>query len=407
MRGAHTLDVPWEVLHEPEEDSGSETADRYEYQYQVVARHCFDMGSSELLWILCEWHTDYIMAFSGGRYVLVSVKHRELSQGHWTLRRLCDDGGLKTLCARWRECHKPHQARLATNASLDRDATRLAKACASSDIASLREFARNLRENLDCHTNKEALEFLSSLRIEHELPPRRYIRAHNIETYVRPMLARTQGRRLDGPAVYDAIVDVVRQAARAVDNDQDHSWALSTLDALDSSTLLEQDLQRRLINQERIDARLQKIPRKGPALLQVDTQRESIGESRLSKKLRRGGIGETGIHSARRTRRSWATFAAQYSAPLPHEDDLVDDLTTRVLHEASLAEADAWSDSATYGRKMLSLLNERLCPENIGVPHEVHVDRLHLLGLVYQLTDECKVWWSPEFDVDGDSEEAV
>jgi hypothetical protein len=401
------LDVPWELLHEPEEDSGSETADRYEYQYQVVARHCCDLGSGDLLWILCEWHTDYIMAFSDGRYVLVSVKHRELSQGHWTLRRLCDDGGLKTLCARWRECRKPHQTRLATNASLDREAGRLAKACASGDAPVLREFARDLRQSLGCISDEEALEFLASLRIEHELPPRKYIRAHNIETYVRPMLARKQARRLDSPAVYDAIVDVVRQAARAVDNDQDHSWALSRFDALDSTTLLEQDLQKRLVNQERIATRLQQIPHKGQALLQVDNQREPIEESRLSKKLRHGGIGETGIHSARRTRRSWASFAAQYSAPLPHEDDLVDDLTTRVLHEASLAEADAWSENATYGRKMLSLLNERLRPENIGVPHEVHVDRLHLLGLVYQLTDECKVWWSPEFDVDGESEEAI
>ncbi|MGW4933487.1 dsDNA nuclease domain-containing protein [Streptomyces sp. NPDC004166] len=405
--GGHTLDVPWEVLHEPEEDSGSETADRYEYQYQVVARHCCDLGSSDLLWILCEWHTDYILAFSGGRYVLVSVKHRELSQGHWTLRRLCDDGGLKTLCARWRECRKPYQTRLATNASLDREAAQLAKACASGEMVTLGKFARDLQQALGCATEEEALEFLVSLRIEHELPPRKYIRAHNIETYVRPMLARTQVRRLDGPSVYDAIVDVVRQAARAVDNDQQHNWALSRYDALDSNVLLEQDLQRRLINQERIGARLLHVPHIGSALLQVDIQRDSMGENRLSKKLRRGGIGETGIQSARRTRRSWATFAAQYSAPLPHEDDLVDDLTTRVLHEAGLAEADAWSENAAYGRKMLSLLNERLRPENIGVPHEVHVDRLHLLGLVYQLTDECKVWWSPEFDVDGESEEAV
>ncbi|MFF9587480.1 dsDNA nuclease domain-containing protein [Streptomyces achromogenes] len=397
--------MPWEVLHEPAEDSGSETADRYEYQYQVVARHCCDLGIGDLLWILCEWHTDYILAFSGGRYALVSVKHRELSQGHWTLRRLCDDGGLATLYARWRECRKPYQTRLATNAALDRDSARLAKACAEREMTTLRGFARDLWENLECATEEEALEFLASLRIEHELPPRKYIRAHNIENHVRPMLARTQGQRFDGPTVYDAIVDVVRQAARAVNNDQGHAWVLSTSGGLDSSTLLEEDLRKRLIDKERISARLQQIPFTGPALLQSDTQRDSAGESRLAKKLRRGGIGETGIHSARRTRRSWATFAAQYSAPLPHEDDLVDDLTTRVLHEAGLAEADAWSETS-YGRKMLSLLNERLRPETIGVPHEVHVDRLHLLGLVYQLTDECKVWWSPEFDVDADGEEA-
>lgn len=48
-------------------------------------RNCCEFGASELLWILREWHTDYILALSGNRYVLVSVKHREKSQGSWTI----------------------------------------------------------------------------------------------------------------------------------------------------------------------------------------------------------------------------------------------------------------------------------------------------------------------------------
>lgn len=398
------MDVPWEFLHEPEEDSGSETADRYEYQYQVVARHCCELGSSELKWILCEWHTDYILAFSNDRYALVSVKHREASQGHWTLKRLCDDGGLKTLCARWRECRRPHQTRLATNASLDREARRLARACANSEMAALTRFADELQGNLGCDSAHQALEFLTHLRIEHELPSRKYIRAHNIETLVRPMLARDARRRLDGPTVYDALVDIVRQAARAVDDDQEQSSTLSRFESLDHNVLREEDLKKRLIDESRISHRLDNLPRMGSALLQGGSQQDLHTENRLSKKLRRGGIGETGIHSARRTRRSWATFAAQYSSPLPHEGDLVDDLTTRVLHEAGLAEASVWDESAPYGRKMLALLNERLLPDGMGIHPDVQVDRLHLLGLVYQLTDECKVWWSPEFNVDEQGE---
>ncbi|MEV7507848.1 dsDNA nuclease domain-containing protein [Streptomyces sp. NPDC091201] len=391
-------------MHEPEEDSGSDTADRYEYQYQVAARHCCDFDRGELEWVLCEWHTDYILSFGDGRYVLVSVKHRELNQGLWTINRLCDDGGLKTLCTRWRECRTPYQTRLATNGALDREAKNLAKACAAGDRKALQEFARDFHVKLGCQNIDEALQFLLSLRIEAELPPRRYIRAENIESYVRPMLARSRDRRTESWQVYDAVVDVVRQAARAADNNRPRTWTISRFDALDSNVLLEENVQRRLIDGARVAGRIEAIPRSGVALLQADSDPGTAVETRLSKKLRHGGIGETGIQSARRTRSSWATFEAQYSSPLPHEGDLIDDLKTRVLHEAAMAEAESFTESATYGRKMLAILSNKLTPEGIGAAPGIPLDRLHLLGLAYQLTDECKVWWSPEFDVDSDGE---
>ncbi|TXC98901.1 DUF4297 domain-containing protein [Streptomyces sp. ISID311] len=401
------MDVPWELLHEPEEDSGSDTADRYEYQYQVAARHCFEFDSGELQWVLCEWHTDYILSLKDGRYVLVSVKHREPNQGLWTINRLCDDGGLKTLCTRWRECRTPYQTRLATNGALDRDAKRLSKACARSELSTLREFARDFYAKLGCQSSNDALEFLLCLRIESELPSRRYIRAENIEAHARPLLARSKDRRLESSNVYDAVVDVVRQAARAVDNKRPRAWTISRFDSLDSNALLEENIKKRMIDGARVAASIELLPRSGPALLQIDSDPDVTVESRLSKKLRRGGIGETGIQSARRMRRSWATFEAQYSSPLPHEGDLVDDLKTRVLHEAAMAETETFTDSSPYGRKMLAVLHNKLTPDGIGAAPEIPLDRLHLLGLAYQLTDECKVWWSPEFDVDSDGEVGV
>ncbi|MFC7918505.1 dsDNA nuclease domain-containing protein [Streptomyces cinereoruber] len=398
------MDVPWELLHEPEEDSGSDTADRYEYQYQVAARHCFDFDGGELQWVLCEWHTDYILSFGDGRYALVSVKHRELNQGLWTINRLCEDGGLKTLCTRWRECRTPYQTRLATNGALDSDAKKLARACARGDLSALRGFARDFHVKLGCEKPDAALQFLLSLRIESELPPRRYIRADNIETYARPMVARSGNRWINSSHVYDAVVDVVRQAARAVDNNRPQAWTISRFNSLDSDVLLEENVQKRMVDAARVAARVELVPRSGSALLQVDDAADTAVESRLSKKLRRGGIGETGIQSARRTRSSWATFEAQYSSPLPHEGDLVDDLKTRVLHEAAMAEAESFTESAPYGRKMLAILHSKLTPDGIGAAPGIPLDRLHLLGLAYQLTDECKVWWSPEFDVDNDGE---
>ncbi|QWB25497.1 DUF4297 domain-containing protein [Streptomyces koelreuteriae] len=395
-------------MHEPIEDSGSDTADRYRYQYQVIARHCCEFDNSELLWALCEWHTDYILALSGHRFILVSVKHRERSKGNWTLTSLCDDGGLNTLRARWEECRKPDQVRLATNGALDRRAKQLAKACATGDAKLLKDFSEELQVKLGCATPHDAFEFLMRLRVEAELAPRKHIRAINIESHVRPMLRRQGKRNLEAGRVYDSIVQVVEEASRSVaDNREDVTWTLSRFNSLDHDTLREEDIARRLITAEHVAKAVDRVPKFDNPLLQTHLTPNGQTETRLAKKLRQGGIGETGIQSARRTRRSWTTFAAQYRSPLPLEGDLVDDLTTRVLHEAAMAEAESFSPNATYGREMLRILHDRLTPNSIGAPSEIDLDRLHLLGLAYQLTDECKIWWSPEFDLSDDEEEVA
>ncbi|GGX50274.1 dsDNA nuclease domain-containing protein [Streptomyces fructofermentans] len=394
-------------MHEPTEDSGSDTADRYRYQYQVIARHCTEFGNSELLWVLCEWHTDYVLALSGHRFVLVSVKHRERSKGNWTLTSLCDDGGLNTLRARWEECNKPDQVRLATNGALDRRSKQLAKACATGDAKLLKDFSEELYLKLGCATPRDAIEFLMRLRVEAELPPRKHIRAINTESYVRSMLRRQGKRNLEAGRVYDSIVQVVEEASRSVaDNREDVTWTLSCFNSLDYDTLREEDIARRLITAEAIASAVNRVPTFDNPLLQTNLTLHGQTETRLAKKLRQGGIGETGIQSARRTRRSWTAFAAQYSSPLPLEGDLIDDLTTRVLHEAAMAEAESFNPDSTYGREMLKVLHGKLTPDSIGAPSGIDLDRLHLLGLAYQLTDECKIWWSPEFDL-SDSEEEV
>ncbi|MFF3057019.1 dsDNA nuclease domain-containing protein [Streptomyces sp. NPDC057909] len=394
------MDIPWELRSQPPEDSGSETADRYAFQYQVIARHCCEFDASDLEWLLCEWHTDYVLALSGGRYVLVSVKHREPNQGNWTLNRLYDDGGLKTLCDRWRDCRKPQQCRLATNGVLDKEAKNLADACASGNSGIIVDFAQTNHAKLGCATPKEAEEFLRSLRIEEDLPSRKYIRAHNVETFVRPMLRRSKTSLVDAGKAYDAILEAIWLASRAFGRAAAPStWQLSRIDSLDSHVLREEDVRKRLIDASVIKEQLTQLPTLGGGLLQTGTAGH-LTETRLVKKLRRGEVGETAIQAARRTRQTWAEYSARYRTPLPGEGDLLDDLTTRVLHEAGMAESECAEPDSAYGKKMLAILNDRLLPERMGLSDQRSLDRLHLLGLAYQLTDECKIWWSPEFDLE-------
>ncbi|MGW2684598.1 dsDNA nuclease domain-containing protein [Streptomyces sp. NPDC001414] len=105
----------------PEEDSGSDTLGRYRYQAEVAARDCLAMLTQDAIdFVVCEWHEDFVVAWTDGSVELVSVKHREGTQGPWTLAELCKSGGLTHLFDRWCacECAANVRLRLATNAAL-------------------------------------------------------------------------------------------------------------------------------------------------------------------------------------------------------------------------------------------------------------------------------------------------
>src|SRR4051794_33475496 len=87
---------------QPQEDAGAETLSRYQFQHELAARRCVKVHlQDEVEKVICEWHTDYIVCFRDGRVELVSVKHLEPGQLPWTIRELCDDGGMRTLFERW------------------------------------------------------------------------------------------------------------------------------------------------------------------------------------------------------------------------------------------------------------------------------------------------------------------
>lgn len=122
----------------PGEDAGATSSAYYEFQYGWVARHALEMTdpSSELKWILCEWHTDFILGWAES-FTPVSVKHREPNSGRWTVATMFSDGGLDTLYRRWDELGRPAQGRWVTNGGLDSECQALAKACSESDTSAL------------------------------------------------------------------------------------------------------------------------------------------------------------------------------------------------------------------------------------------------------------------------------
>ncbi len=398
------LTLPSLLSTSPEEDSGSDTADRYEFQHHCVARHCLDLlrSSADLVAVICEWHTDYILLWSDGSHALLSVKHREHSQGPWTRARLMADGGLGTLFERWRKHGRTAECRFVTNGGLDADCRRLADACATGEESQLLDEAAYFAAGLKV-TAADMRAFLMSLRLDAGLPERRFVRVVNIEEYARPLLREL---RLDVRAAapcYDAVVDLARAAARAAGGG-DGPPTVSAPGALDAENQVKVAVAKRTISVDQVKAAFQLA---GPAAAEPPLA-IGVEATRLTVKLREGSLGETTVSAARRSRLSWTLYERGMAAPVPDPLDPLGDVSAAlreaVLYEASAAERLAReevgvADDRPFGARMFSILEDRLAAL-ARTPRALGVDPRLLMGLAFDLTAQCEVWWSPDFDVD-------
>ncbi|MBD3576154.1 DUF4297 domain-containing protein [Streptomyces sp. KD18] len=204
------------LISELAEDSDSDTASRYNFQYQCAARHCFAMlNDSQLSAIICEWHVDYILGYRDGTYELVSVKHREPSLGPWSFSDLWNRGDLAMLFERWKSTPES-SCRLVTNGALkptQGDALSFATALTRKSADS---WITDVAKRLSCG-EQQAKSFLLNLRIEHGIPDRVTLRSHEILTTVEKSLEDAQiGVAPSG--AWDSIVALVAFKSRDLDN---------------------------------------------------------------------------------------------------------------------------------------------------------------------------------------------
>lgn len=122
--------------------------------------------------------------------------------------------------------------------------------------------------------------------------------------------------------------------------------------------------------------------------------------SRLVRKLRAGGIGPTGISSAMRLRGAWLAAWAELRTGLPGDAAELADLKTRVLHLAGTVE-DEVRGPGSYGVAMNRRLSDVLRPNALGRSLPIVLDPLHILGLAYELCDECQIWFSDPSALQG------
>jgi len=394
------------ALPPPPDAAGSDTQARYAFQHHCTARYAIALlTNDQIACLICEWHEDYVVVFRSGTLCLVSVKHREPSQDTWTKRQLCDDGGLSHLFQRWRSTGGVARCLLQTNAGLRQGGDEpggLAEACHSRDRTRLASWPPRLLKFLgDSNGPDEVVRFLMALSVESGLPGRDHIRAANLQDLMRPALPALGWSVAEAEQCYDAIVFLIATANRADAPPGQMLRGLGDIDRLVSDKQTSAELQRRTVDRDRLLITIAREREPLVGLLESGPESAAMTTTIMAKKLIRGGLGPTAVESARRLRSAWLAVRNRWSNELPGGNLELDDSKTRVLHIVQQAETASLGQSEPYGLAMQRDLEQRLRVGMLGRAPLIPVSDHHLLGLAYELTDECLAWWSAHFEVGG------
>jgi hypothetical protein len=358
----------------PTDDIGAETLDRYRYQARLVAQTCVAMVvDRRIKAVICEWHEDYVVQFANGPSELVSVKHHDGSQNHWSVKQLCHEGGLRHLFERFTKLDECCTCRLQTNEHLRNGAeqpARLRDCCAQKDGVALRGWAEKLAPEFGAGELDQVERFLRRLTIEDRLPDRHVIEPVHLHQIMPRLIHELAITGCTASNLYDRLVALATEASAAPGHE-------IVLEALADPTHLGRDAaQSRLLAAKTIDLDrvLRTIGHRPdiPTVLLSAATDVAPTRTRLVKKLEAGGVGPTGIRSARRLRSNWEQQESAWSSGLPGDREVIEDLRARLIELARVAEA-----------------RTRLLTPDL------------LMGLAYERTEECEIYWSDDFDPDA------
>jgi hypothetical protein len=365
-----------------EDDSGSETLARFDFQMHLAALECVRMLADDtVLHIVCEWAEDYVIARTTG-LELVSVKHREPSQGAWTLAAILEDGGVKHLYRRWAENGRDCRCRLQTNAGL------AVGKQGGSQLRSAHVGERNpdaltkIGSGLGTDDIDDVVRFLQALVVEDSLPKRDDLLPRLLVDTLPPIAAH-----LGWPAteIRSRFATIKAQVVIASGRDMQASGR-------DLSGAANPDL-----------ARARALVSKTVTRQTLRAAEGSAGHSttRLARKLSAGGLGPTDIERCKRLRADWLSFSYRTDSGMT-PDHRLSEIQRQVQDLAVTAEDSARRPGQQYAQEMRTRLIEVASASSVGAIYNLDIDRL--LGAAYEETDRCRVWWSDRFDADGASD---
>jgi hypothetical protein len=396
--------LEWLAEHGPPDDAGAETQSRFRFQHECTARSCIAMLlDGGVVSVVCEEHEDFVVIYADRTFELVSVKHRENSQGPWNFASLCANGGVKHLYDRWLATGRRARCRVMTNAGLkpgSLEAGGFVRACQSREASRIVPFSSKLAKALGTTNRERASEFAVALSVESDLPDRRHIAAVNLRDLFWPALESLGVAHALAELCYEGVLTVIASANRdQVGERVDLRAALLDPARFDATSQADRRIRRRTITREAVLDVLQQQARPEASLVPSGPDATPAPPpSRLQRKLDAGGLGPTVIETAVQLRGSWYAFESARRASVPGGDPAFEELRLRVQELAGLSES-RMDRSAPYGPAMHLDLRQTVTAQHLAGNLPFALDDQLLQGLVFQLTDECKVWFSDAFEL--------
>jgi hypothetical protein len=420
----------------PAEDGGAGTSANYFYQTEVIASFCVSMPVDlSITKVICEWHEDFIIVRNQHPLLeLVSVKHHHRAT-YTTLKQLCDEGGLAHLFDRWLGFTTEPAARLCSNTRLGgrpSDPTprallevSRARALATSHGRSLLahlawailDVARG-SENFDHipvpttrppakrHRHDSVglpaglfdavLRFMSSMRFDCDRPSKEHIEDVNVRRIAEPAMVSLGYAETAGASAYQAVTQLVAEASRDMsDRPRDLARFLTDPDADSASAMLTEKLQQRTLPREMVLSAMRmgaiRTSEGGvPLLRSGSTPPRAAGGHRLVAKMTDADVDEPDQLNALRLRDLWLHFWPQVKTGFPEDVETEFRLELEILEVVREVHHQLIDTPDPYGVRFQALLHQSLRKADLGARTSIPLDRLHILGYAYELSDLCR-----------------
>lgn len=425
------------------EDAGAQTADRYEWQAAMatadaLALHFqflngeFNGVDSAQIQIICEFHEDWVVQI-GARAELVSAKHRDPQIGPWkTVPDLVDKGGLGHLFSRWLKAKRLPTARLVTNAATasgdaayiagcrellgkQSNGVQLSDEEAQQCSNALDAFCRSAMKYANYIPNEwiasegtrmrdlvvpESLveagsQFLRILRIDQQRPSRSHTAHAAPSLYAEPLANKIGLDRAVAVPIWETVLSLFRIRMRA--RGENDRGGLPVVGETKHESFQDQLNDERAVSVDDLQIALETCVRHPKAYATVTLPRRL---TRLSMKMARGDCADTSIERAEQLRLDYSRYRRERRNAVPgsiSELRLVEGILHRIADEETQA---ARTPHEAWGSALWSGLSSRLSQgthELAGYAIEGDLG----LGGVCQLAQDCKVWFSDSFDLDG------
>lgn len=384
----------------PTEDGGAIAGDGFGFQYDCIAHLAIQMiRDATVARIVCETHEDALLVYADGTAELVSCKARDPSKPY-TLQTLRSDGGLRHLFESWVRTGRACRSHLMTEGAFAQDARKLLEDCESRQAERVDPRGAELAPHLSTDA-AIAAEFLMGFRVTdaRTLGPRSHTASINA-TRLRKWLGENGlGADLDKHC-YSLLRDKVAECCRAAKSDPLEGTTLLEASTQPANASHAAKIANRTLTTQSVSACMRDAPT-GQPLLTGDP--DDLDHTRLVAKLHRGDVPSQVVTAAKRLRASWYEYESALSLRAPAMEPGLTDVRTRIL--LAVGDATAKLDlTEPYGQRMYLAIRDAVKLGALGDLPVLGLSDELLLGLVFQATDECELFWSSAFDVDAELE---